>query len=325
MAEKFRMGRLFVFGRCPTPTDFGFDFYVREWTGDCAALLAAPSSARALSLAEQTCELPADQDLRVGAIFGRAWRVSLSTPPNGTVFARIKGGDALSPTRNAVQHETTVIYTAKPNDGHYISGWEPGKSGQCGQQYENSDIKSADARECEAVVNSPLFRTSPPTPIIAPLPCAAIPGARQAATDACECETEGHLIFRSASGFVCAPPTICPQNYAGGDCLPPASDVSAPLPEAANALDACRNIFEGRMQTAGNNQALCSGVDHNNTFCIVGSRDAFPCRGLFRHVWQCNTYNRPALNPFFCGARCEGGANMARGRECGVKTLNAPQ
>ena len=60
---------------------------------------------------------------------------------------------------------------------------------------------------------------------------------------------------------------------------------------------------------------VCSGIDANDTFCLVDSGDAYPCRGFFRHVRRCNDdYNRRALNPFFCGARC--GERAARGDEC---------
>ena len=60
---------------------------------------------------------------------------------------------------------------------------------------------------------------------------------------------------------------------------------------------------------------ICSGIDGNDTFCLVDSGDAYPCRGLFRHVRTCNDdYNRRALNPFFCGARC--GAQKAVGKDC---------
>ena len=60
---------------------------------------------------------------------------------------------------------------------------------------------------------------------------------------------------------------------------------------------------------------VCSGIDGNDTFCLVDSGDAYPCRGLFRHVRTCNDdYNRRALNPFFCGARC--GAQKAVGKDC---------
>ena len=60
---------------------------------------------------------------------------------------------------------------------------------------------------------------------------------------------------------------------------------------------------------------VCSRIDANDTFCLVDSGDAYPCRGLFRHVRTCNDdYNRPALNPFFCGPKC--GERSAVGDEC---------
>ena len=324
--EKVPHGATVRFRAIPDSGVSGSDFYVRQWTGDCdnQQRLAAPSNERALSLAEQICELPADKDLRVGAIFERAWRVSLSTPPNGTVSARIKGGDAIKPLRNAVRHETTVIYTAVPNDTFYISGWKPGRAGGCHEKYETPDIKSGDARECEAVADSVLFRTSAPEPIVAPLPCLAIPGARSATMNKCECETDGHFIFGALPSLFCAPPTMCPQGYTGSDCIRPSAPPAAAraeTPEAVNEPDACRNIFGGQMRTAGNNQMVCSDVDLNDTFCIVGSQDAFPCQGLFNHIWKCNQVNRPALNPFFCGAPCEGDENASRGRHCGKNAV----
>ena len=60
---------------------------------------------------------------------------------------------------------------------------------------------------------------------------------------------------------------------------------------------------------------VCSGIDANDTFCLVDSADAYPCRGLFRHIRRCNDdYNRPALNPFFCGPKC--GERSAVGNDC---------
>ena len=62
----------------------------------------------------------------------------------------------------------------------------------------------------------------------------------------------------------------------------------------------------GTVETAADGREVCSGVDANDTFCIIGSADAFPCRGLLKHVELCNdNYGRPALNPFFCGRVCD--------------------
>ena len=65
---------------------------------------------------------------------------------------------------------------------------------------------------------------------------------------------------------------------------------------------------------------ICSNIDINDTFCIIGQdgedNSALPCLGLFRHVNTCNfAYNRPALDPFHCAARC-GPGKRAVGRQC---------
>ena len=67
-----------------------------------------------------------------------------------------------------------------------------------------------------------------------------------------------------------------------------------------------------------NAQEVCSGIDKNDTFCIVGSDDAFPCAGLYKHVVQCNSeFSRLALNPFFCGEACsEQIHEFPRGASC---------
>ena len=49
---------------------------------------------------------------------------------------------------------------------------------------------------------------------------------------------------------------------------------------------------------------VCKDVDTSGTFCIVGSKDAFPCQGLYKSVLVCNQYGRQAKNPFVCGAEC---------------------
>ena len=49
----------------------------------------------------------------------------------------------------------------------------------------------------------------------------------------------------------------------------------------------------------------CRGVDKSGTFCLLGSLEVFPCRGLFTRARDCNIkYNRPLLNPFLCAPSC---------------------
>ena len=73
----------------------------------------------------------------------------------------------------------------------------------------------------------------------------------------------------------------------------------------------------GEIRVADTGEKICSKMDENGTFCIVGSSDAFPCRGLYKHTILCNGgYNRKTLNPFFCGKKCSEGQQRARGGKC---------
>ena len=73
--------------------------------------------------------------------------------------------------------------------------------------------------------------------------------------------------------------------------------------------------FGGTVRTATGGREVCSGMDANDTFCIMDSAAGFPCRGLFKHLRSCNLeFNRKALNPFFCGENC--GVQKAVGSEC---------
>ena len=73
-------------------------------------------------------------------------------------------------------------------------------------------------------------------------------------------------------------------------------------------------VFGGTVRIAADG-GMCSGMDENNTLCILDSAAAFPCRGLFKHLRNCNLeFNRPALNSFFCGEDC--GEREAFGAGC---------
>ena len=106
----------------------------------------------------------------------------------------------------------------------------------------------------------------------------------------------------------------------GSYCFNPEGEVTPPDADEDALRELCENAFRGKAEDAGNGQIVCSEVDANDTFCIMGSSDAFPCEGLFRHVLDCNFTKRPeqkgrvALNPFFCGKYCELG--YAAGDEC---------
>ena len=223
-------------------------------------------------------------------------------PAHGTLFAESEGVTLRN--GGAVTPGATITFTAAPDAAYQLSMW----TGDCAGTFVDA---SAGSFSCEAAATVDVSV-----------------GATFVYTG--RCAVSGHLLFGAPPNLRCAPPTVCPANYiADNDCLPAApaetGSNSPRLPDAANGPNACARVFGGRMRTAVDGQAVCSQIDRNDTFCIVGSRAAFPCRGLFKHVWACNTDNRPALNPFFCGERCAGGANTVRGRECGRQTLDAPQ
>ena len=73
--------------------------------------------------------------------------------------------------------------------------------------------------------------------------------------------------------------------------------------------------FGGAVEDATGGGKVCSGMDANDTFCVIDSTEGFPCRGLLKHLYICNVqHNRKALNPFFCGAKC--GDRQAVGSDC---------
>ena len=90
----------------------------------------------------------------------------------------------------------------------------------------------------------------------------------------------------------------------------------APTLALSDTEATCR-MLAGEVQTHSRTGAkICSGIDYNDTFCIVGSASAFPCVGLFRHVRRCNdAHNRPALDPWHCAKKCADGLR-ARGAKC---------
>ena len=122
------------------------------------------------------------------------------------------------------------------------------------------------------------------------------------------------LIFCAAAAFL----LVFPEGEAGGgrSSFAPAQvpPVGATTDEEFRSADLCRRLggnvrFEGA-------ESVCNQVDRHGTFCIIGSADIFPCRGLLKQVILCNAeFNRQALNPFLCGIRCAPN-EKARGANC---------
>ena len=97
----------------------------------------------------------------------------------------------------------------------------------------------------------------------------------------------------------------------------PAPDGYNPADPRFSSSQLCDDL--GGDTTVQGGGEVCKGMDKSGTFCIVGSRDAFPCRGLYKHVINCNGgHNRPALNPFICARKCDENTERARGANCEI-------
>ena len=128
----------------------------------------------------------------------------------------------------------------------------------------------------------------------------------------CDPEDENGLIPATANTILATECGCFGDTAArGGGCVPLSGDFGSLSDKVL-----C-GAFGGTKRPATGGEEVCSGMDANDTFCIMDSADAFPCRGLFKHVRSCNLqFNRKALNPFFCGGRCPGD-NQALGSGCG--------
>ena len=84
-----------------------------------------------------------------------------------------------------------------------------------------------------------------------------------------------------------------------------------------HSADLCARLGGEIVQVTVGVLPACTKIDTGGTFCIAGSREVFPCRGLYRTALLCNQYNRPAQNPFACEGVCsEEEEEFACGRGC---------
>ena len=66
----------------------------------------------------------------------------------------------------------TVVFTARPDEGRYVSGWEGGRFGEC-DGFANADFDSG-AQECRGVLNADVVPSNAPVPIMTRLPRSTI-------------------------------------------------------------------------------------------------------------------------------------------------------
>ena len=179
--------------------------YVLEWLGACKekGAVGAPSER-----SDKMCELSANRDLEAGAVFQRAWELSYDANPvfdgvsAGELSARLRDGTALTSGAD-VPDGMTVIFTARPKAGYYVSGWQSGRIGDCDAGFSNPDLDPA-AQECEVKVTLDILPSQGPAPIMAPRPRSTIyfsAGAGGAVTVLSEGAvlTNGTVAFHGAS------------------------------------------------------------------------------------------------------------------------------
>ena len=232
---------------------------------------------------QNPCLLAADADLSARAEFASLLRTIIyaevpDDQSGGTLTASVPSG-------GTTLRGLTVTFTAAPAAGWTLAAWA-GDGAGC----------AAEGLECGLPVNRDLFVT-----VYFAENCGAKNRAQGGvrsgfAPGNCGGCLDGHGLFGLTRD-------LCAEAETGDFGDIPQKDVCLKLQGRADA------------QLEGNGK-VCSGVDANDTFCILDSAEALPCRGLFRHVLKCNVgWNRRALNPFFCGEAC-GAGEKAVGGEC---------
>ena len=187
----------------------------------------------------------------------------------------------------------------------YLSG---SGSPQCAAVFgSNADIPFKDGNQSEGVDDALVYNCDPNT-TTGLIPATA---NRILATE-CACP-----FGQTVQDGVCACPGGDEDVVRDGTCVPKKGDLSS----LSNDL-LCRVFGGTELLVAGGK--ICHGMDANDTFCIMDSDEGFPCRGLFQHLQKCNLqFERPALNPFFCGEKC-GENKRAIGYKCCPGDLGCP-
>ena len=310
-------------------------WYVRDWEGEGGICPAGNRDATG-DAGEKTCALAADDDLLVTVVFvepGSGITVvfsyapaTLALAPNALVIADA-GGEVLATlsgdraTALDVEENSTVrlsLLSAPVGYGVVSVSFEECRSRFTGfhgglPEPERGPERGPSAHggdSCMAAVNSDSLDIA--------LTFAPLADCEENNLSLIESSQEtqdetGRRYNRLLCGACpeAIPPALPTHRRVGDYCVPLSGDFGTLSDKAL-----C-GIFGGNMDESPD---VCSGMDKNDTFCIVDAEEAdgalaFPCRGLFKHLRTCNLrFNRPALNPFFCGAKC--GDMEAAGKDC---------
>ena len=309
-------------------------WYVRDWEGE-GGICPAGNRDTTGDAGEKTCALAADNDLLVTARFAE--------PGSGitVVFSYAPATLALAPNALAIADASGEILATLSGDRAVALDVEENSTVRLSllSAPAGYGVASVSFEECRARFTG--FHGGLPEPERGPErgpsahggPCMAEVDSDSldiALTFAplADCEENNLSLIESSpetradagrryNRLLCGacpeaiPPALPTHRLVGDYCVPLSGDFGTLSDKAL-----C-GIFGGNMDESPD---VCSGMDKNDTFCIMDAEEAdgvlaFPCRGLFKHLRSCNlTHNRPALNPFFCGAKC--GVQKAVGSEC---------
>ena len=147
-------------------------YFVSEWTGACAGAEVGTADVRGAAGALR-CGVAATVDLEAGVVFAEGFRVVWEGSPGfGMLTASVAGATTALTVGGGAARGATVVFTARPDAGRYVSGWEGGRFGSCDVGFA-ADF-DAGARECSGVLTGEVLVGNAPVPIMTRLPRSTI-------------------------------------------------------------------------------------------------------------------------------------------------------
>ena len=147
-------------------------YFVSEWTGACSGAEVGTADVRG-SAGALRCGVAATVDLEAGVVFAEGFRVVWEGSPGfGMLTASVAGATTALTVGGGAARGATVVFTARPDEGRYVSGWEGGRFGSCDVGFA-ADF-DAGARECSGVLTGEVLVGNAPVPIMTRLPRSTI-------------------------------------------------------------------------------------------------------------------------------------------------------
>ena len=149
-------------------------YFVSEWTGACSGAEVGTADVRG-SAGALRCGVAATVDLEAGVVFAEGFRIVWEGSPGfgfGMLTASVAGATTALTVGGGAARGATVVFTARPDEGRYVSGWEGGRFGSCDVGFA-ADF-DAGARECSGVLTGEVLVGNAPVPIMTRLPRSTI-------------------------------------------------------------------------------------------------------------------------------------------------------